>query len=171
MIEAVSGIQIVETFDIFREGNYEIEGVFDKDLTTNRTTFLSKPTLTQASNIVTFLDVLKDQLANVFHELDFQQEILIEEVFLSTAEKEKYLLTLDGNQSMIVGLFAKAPPDAPIADWQARSHDVEALQRKSLAMRINQYLKARRHTPIEEAIERIYGQNFIFATAKKEEIG
>ena len=171
LIEAVSGIQIVETFDIFREGNYEIEGVFDKDLTTNRTTFLSKPTLTQASNIVTFLDVLKNQLTNVFQELDFQQEILIEEVFLSTDEKEKYLLTLDGNQSMIVGLFAKAPPDAPIADWQARSHDVEALQRKSLAMRINQYLKARRHTPIEEAIERIYGQNFIFATAKKEEIG
>jgi hypothetical protein len=171
LIEAVSGIQIIETFDILREGNYEIEGVFEKDLTTNRTTFLSKPTLTSASSIMSFLDLIKDYLAMVFQELDLQQEIIMEEVFLSTAEKEKYLLTLDGNQSMIVGLFAKAPPDAPIADWQARQHEVEPLQRKSLAMRINQYLKARRHTQIEEAIERIYGQNFIFSAAKKEEIG
>ena len=53
-IEAVSNILVVDTFDALREGNYSIEGIFETDLKTNATVFLTSPSLNLASRIITF---------------------------------------------------------------------------------------------------------------------
>lgn len=168
VIEAVSNIQIVDTFDIQREGNYSIEGIFETDLQTNVTTFLSKPSINLASPLMTFLTNLIPLLINLFQNAFDVQDFLIEEIFFTTDVHEKYIINMDGNQNMTVGLVAQAPPGAHIDDWQARSGDLEPLQRKSVARRTNQYLKARRHSSFEDATERIFGQNFAVSTANKD---
>ncbi|MHA1975699.1 MAG: hypothetical protein ACW98F_09035 [Candidatus Hodarchaeales archaeon] len=168
VIEGVSNIQIVDTFDTLREGNYSIEGIFETDLKTNLTTFLSKPTLGLASTIMTFITNLQPLLSDLYKNAFNVDDFLIEEVFFTTDAKEKYIIKMDGNQHMTVGLLAQAPPDAHIDDWKARGDDLEPLQRKSLAMRTNQYLKARRHSQFEDSTERIFGQNFGVSSAKKD---
>ncbi|PWI47640.1 hypothetical protein CEE45_10765 [Candidatus Heimdallarchaeota archaeon B3_Heim] len=168
VIEAVSNIQIVDTFDTLREGNYSIEGIFETDLKSNVTTFLSKPSLGLASTIMTFLTNLQPYLTDLFQNAFQVEDFLIEELFFTTDAKEKYIIKMDGNQHMTVGLLAQAPPDAHIEDWKTRGEDLEPLQRKSLAMRTNQYLKARRHSSFEDSTERIFGQNFAVSTAKKD---
>ncbi len=168
VIEAVSNIQIVDTFDTLREGNYSIDGIFETDLKSNVTTFLSKPTLSLSSTLMTFLTNLNPLLSNLFQTAFNVQEFLIEEIFFTTDAKEKYIVKMDGNQNMTVGLVAQAPPDAHIDDWKARGEDLEPLQRKSVAMRTNQYLKARRHSSFEDSTERIFGQNFAVSSATKD---
>ena len=169
VIEAVSNLPIVDIFDIYREGNYEVEGIFETDLKTNVSTFLSKPSLSLASKVLTFLEELKPLLSNVFENAFNMKEFFIDEIFYTTQEKHKYLLIMDHSLDIDVGLLARAPPDANIgAHYTERVHEIDHLQRKSLAMRTNQYLKARRHSSSEDAIERIYGQNFAVSTAKKE---
>ena len=168
VIEAVSNIQIVDTFDTLREGNYSIEGIFETDLKTNVTTFLSNPSLGLASTIMTFLTSLQPYLTDLFQNSFQVEDFLIEELFFTTDAKEKYIIIMDGNQHMTVGLLAQAPPDAHIDDWKTRGENLEPLQRKSLAMRTNQYLKARRHSTFEDSTERIFGQNFAVNSAKKD---
>ncbi len=168
VIEGVSNIQIVDTFDTLREGNYSIEGIFETDLKSNVTTFLSKPSLGLASPVMTFLTNLHPYLTDLFSGAFQIEHFLIEELFFTSEAREKYIIIMDGNQHMTVGLLAQAPPDAHIDDWKIRGEDLEPLQRKSLAMRTNQYLKARRHSTFEDSTERIFGQNFAVSTAKKD---
>jgi hypothetical protein len=168
VIEGVSNIQIVDTFDTLREGNYSIEGIFETDLKSNVTTFLSKPSLGLASPVMTFLTNLHPYLTDLFGGAFQIEQFLIEELFFTSEAREKYIIIMDGNQHMTVGLLAQAPPDAHIDDWKIRGADLEPLQRKSLAMRTNQYLKARRHSTFEDSTERIFGQNFAVSTAKKD---
>jgi len=170
VIEAVSNLEIVEIFDTFREGNYLMEGIFETEASTNSTTFLSKPQLNLASNTITFLNNVKPLIAAINQEIFPTEEILFEEIFLTNEEQQKYLIIIDGNQDLTVGLLARAPPEAEIENWKARGIEVEDLQRKSLIMRTNQYLRARRHTSFDEAVERIYGQNFAVSNAKKDVI-
>ncbi|MHA2110614.1 MAG: hypothetical protein ACW98W_04000 [Candidatus Hodarchaeales archaeon] len=168
VIEAVSNLEIVETFDTFREGNFAMEGIFETDVSTNKTTFLSKPSLNLSSSTITFLDTAKPLITSIFQEFFFTEEILIDEVFLTNKERQKYLIIMDGNQEMTVGLLARAPPDGEIENWKARGLDLDDLQRKSLIMRTKQYLSARRHTSFDEAADRIYGQNFAVSNAHKD---
>ena len=75
---------------------------------------------------------------------------------------------MDGNQEMTVGLLARAPPEGEIDNWKARGLELDDLQRKSLIMRTKQYLSARRHTSFDEAVSRIYGQNFAVSDAHRD---
>ena len=168
VIEAVSNLEIVETFDTYREGNFAIEGLFETDLSTNKTTFLSKPTFNLSSTTITFLTSVKPVITSIFQEVFSTEELLIDEVFLTNEEKQKYLIIMDGNQEMTVGLLARAPPDGEIDNWKARGLDLDDLQRKSLIMRTKQYISARRHTSFDEAVNRIYGQNFAISDANRD---
>jgi hypothetical protein len=171
VIEAVSNLEIEkDTFDTFREGNFAMEGIFETDPSTNITTFLSKPQLNLASTTITFLNNVKPLIASIYQEIFPAEEIQFEEIFLTNDEGQKYLIIMDANQEMTVGLLARAPPDAEIENWKARGLDLDDLQRKSLMMRTNQYLRARRHTSFDEAVHRIYGQNFAVDNAKKDVI-
>jgi hypothetical protein len=168
VIEAVSNLEIVETFDTYREGNFAMEGIFETDLSTNKTTFLSKPTLNLSSTTITFLDSVKPLITSIYQEVFSTEELLIDEVFLTNKEKQKYLIIMDGNQERTVGLLARAPPEGEIDNWKARGLDLDDLQRKSLIMRTKQYLSARRHTSFDEAVNRIYGQNFAVSVANRD---
>ncbi|MCK4849157.1 MAG: hypothetical protein KAT16_09040, partial [Candidatus Heimdallarchaeota archaeon] len=172
VIEAVSNLEIVEIFDTFREGNFAMEGIFETEASSNITKFLSKPQLNLASTTITFLKSVKPLITSIYQEIFSSEssEMLLEEVFLTNDEGQKYLIIMDGNQDLTVGLQARAPPDAEIENWKARGLDLDDLQRKSLIMRTNQYLKARRHTSFDEAVDRIYGQNFPVVSAKKDVI-
>jgi hypothetical protein len=170
VIEAVSNLPIVDTFDTLREGNYQVEGIFETELRNNVTTFLSRANLNISSKVMTFLKELKPLYLNVLSEVFSEGDFNINEIFF-TSEQYRYLLKLDHSMSMEVGLLARTPPDASIDDYHSRSHEIDHLQRKSLAMRTNQYLKARRHSSLEDAIERIYGQNFVVSSVQKDVIG
>ena len=170
VIESVSNLKIVETFDTFREGNYAMEGIFETDPATNLTTFLSKPQFNLASSTMTFLNNVKPLISSIYQDLFSTEEIFIDEIFLTNKEKHKYLIIMDGNQDITVGLLARAPPEGEIENWKARGLDLDDLQRKSLIMRTNQYLRARRHTSFDEAVHRIYGANFAVDNAKKDVI-
>ena len=169
VIEAVSNLEIEkDTFDTFREGNFAMEGIFETEPSTNVTTFLSKPQLNLASTTMTFLNNVKPLIASIYQEIFPAEEIQFEEIFLTNDEGQKYLIIMDANQEMTVGLLARAPPDTEIENWKARGLNLDDLQRKSLMMRTNQYLRARRHTSFDEAVHRIYGQNFAVDNAKKD---
>ena len=74
-------------------------------------------------------------------------------------DKQKLIICLNGNQERVVGTIATTYVEK-IVDWQAMEKEEETLQRRSLHMRTQQLLAARRHTPFQEAVERIYGANF-----------
>ncbi|MHA2329847.1 MAG: hypothetical protein ACXACR_15125, partial [Candidatus Hodarchaeales archaeon] len=104
------------------------------------------------------------RILNNWFSVDYQ--ILLEEVFLVTNDGEKQIVCLSGNQDRVVGTIASSASEKIVA-WETRKEEKESLQRRSLHMRTSQLLAARRHTPFDEAVERIYGENMNIKTAEK----
>ncbi|MFX1518162.1 MAG: hypothetical protein ACFFC6_17840, partial [Promethearchaeota archaeon] len=120
---------------------------------------------------ITFFNGLDQEISKLYKTCFDDNRILIEELFLIAEDNQKLILSLNGNQERVVGTIATTSVEIAgisqqIADWQSRAKDVEPLPRRSLHMRTNQLLAARRHTPFNEAVERIYGSNFNIEAAK-----
>jgi hypothetical protein len=157
-VDAVSDLNLFETFDTAREESYYIVGTFETDFKETNTKFLTKPNIIPPTTIVTFLNTLEQEISKVYTNCFDNNQILVEELFFMAKDGQKLLICLNGNQERVVGTIANTYIEK-IVDWQAREKDVETLQRRSLHMRTQQLLAARRHTPFQEAVERIYDAN------------
>jgi len=157
-VDAVSDLNLFETFDTAREENYYISGTFETDFVETKTEFVIKPNVIAPSTIVTFFNALEQEIIKIYSNCFTSNQILVEELFFMGNDRQKMIICLNGNQERVVGTIANTFIEK-IVDWQAREKEDEPLQRRSLHMRTQQLLAARRHTPFQEAVERIYGAN------------
>ncbi|MFX1508339.1 MAG: hypothetical protein ACFFDC_19835, partial [Promethearchaeota archaeon] len=157
-VDAVSDLNLFETFDTAREESYYVIGTFETDFKETKTEFVIKPNVIPPSTIVTFLNTLEQEITKVYTNCFDNNQVLVEELYFIGNDQQKMIICLNGNQERIVGTIATTFVEK-IVDWHAREKEVEALQRRSLYMRTQQLLVARRHTPFQEAVERIYGGN------------
>ena len=164
-VDAVGDLDLFEVFDTVREENYNVIGVFETDFEQTNTKFLTKQTKSLPSTVITFLNGLDQELSKLFTNCFDGHRVLVEELFFIGSDQQKLLICLNGNQDRIVGTIATTDIEK-IVDWHSREKEEEALQRRSLHMRTNQLLAARRHTPFNEAVERIYRSNIAFDQAQ-----
>ncbi|MFX0125769.1 MAG: hypothetical protein ACFFAE_19260 [Candidatus Hodarchaeota archaeon] len=164
-VDAVSDLDLFETFDTVREESYYIVGTFETDFEETKTEFVTKHNSIPPSTVVTFLNALEQEISKINANCFDNNQVLIEELFLIANDGQKMIISLNGNQERIVGTIATTFFEK-IVDWQAREEEAEPLQRRSLHMRTAQLLAARRHTPFREAVERIYGANLIVKKAE-----
>ena len=86
-----------------------------------------------------------------------QIHILPEEILFVSKDNSRTIVCLESNDDRLVGTvgttFVK-----DVVDWRAKEEDI--VQRRTLHMRTSQLLQARRHTPLDEAINRIYKNTF-----------
>lgn len=162
-IDTVGDMNLFELFDTVREESYYVVGTFETDFKKTDTFFLTRLD-TLPSTVITFFNGLDQEMSKLYRSCFGDNQILIEELFLIADEDQKLIISLNGNQERVVGTIATTSVEIAgisqqIADWQSRAKTVESLQRRSLHMRTNQLLAARRHTPFNEAVERIYGSN------------
>lgn len=169
-IDAVSDIDLYETFDTIREEpkGYSIIGIFETSFEGARTTIMSSA----QTDISVYLTNFVEKFDTVIKSIDdiFEKKIpfLPKEVFfINKDNNQKLIISLNGDQDRVVGTIASSEFDK-ITDWQSRGEEKETLQRRSLHMRTSQFLSARRHTPFEDAIERIYIENFDVKNAKED---
>lgn len=158
-IDAVSDLNLFEIFDTVREESYHIVGTFETDFKETKTGFITKQNFIQPSALITFLNALEQEISKVYVKIFDNNQVLVEELFFMGNDEQKMIICLNGNQERVVGTIATTSVEK-IVDWQSREKEVETLQRRSLHMRTQQLLAARRHTPFQEAVERIYGANF-----------
>ncbi|MFW9905281.1 MAG: hypothetical protein ACFFFH_13155 [Candidatus Thorarchaeota archaeon] len=157
-VDAVSDLNLFEIFDTVREESYFIVGTFETDFQETKTNFITKPNVIPPSTIVTFLNTLEQEITKVFTNCFANNQVRVDELFFMGNDQQKMIICMNGNQERVVGTIATTYVEK-IVDWHAREKDVEALQRRSLHMRTQQLLAARRHTPFQEAVERIYRGN------------
>ncbi|MHA2394448.1 MAG: hypothetical protein ACXAEX_21120 [Promethearchaeota archaeon] len=168
-IDAVSDIDLYETFDTLREepNGYSIVSIFETDFEGAQTTVLSTPQTDISSQLLSFvnsLDKITKSLNSAFGEnIPF---LLHEAFFINKDNDQKLIISLNGSLERVVGTIATSYFDTT-ADWQSREEIKEPLQRRSLHMRTSQLLSARRHTPFEEATTRIFSENFNMKNAKE----
>ncbi len=160
-VDAVAGLDLVEQFDTVREEEkgYHILSIFEVNLKNAKTTILTHPGKDLSAEVVKFLNKLSkvnDTITSIYEK---DEIILFTEIFLMDEQKFKLLITMSGNQKRVVGTCATSQFDK-IADWQSRGKETEPLQRRSLQMRITQFISARRHTAFTEAVDRIFHDNF-----------
>lgn len=171
-IDAVSDIDLFETFDTQREEpeGYSIFGIFETDFGEPHTIIRSSPYIElqkELSDFFTGLSKIIKLVNDVFNE---KKPILFNEAFfMDESNKQKLIISLNGNQERVVGTIAASFFDK-ITDWQARGEEKEPLQRRSLHMRTSQFLSARRHTSFEDASKRIFRENFDVEKAKESTI-
>lgn len=169
-IEGVGDLPLFEEFDNIRDDNYTIIGAFDSNKETQKTSFiLDDLSGINASKMVQKLNTL-DQLAKRIMKSLFKEEnqFFFDEIFFKS-ESGKKLITINGNQSMFIGVIGASYID-PIAHWKSRSREKLIVQRRSITMRANQFLSARRHTRFDTAMERIFEGSFDFSEAKTEDL-
>ena len=164
-VDAVSDMDLFELFDTLREEKYFVIGTFETDFEKTNTLFLTKTTNTSPSSVVTFFNGLDQEISKLYKNYFDDHQILLEELFFMAEDGQKLIISLNGNQQIVVGTIATTYVEK-IVDWQSREKEQEPLQRRSLHMRTQQLLAARRHTPFSEAVERIYGSNFHVEAAK-----
>lgn len=167
-VDAVGDLDLFELFDTLREENYYVIGIFETDLEKKKTIFLTKTSNTLPSTVVKFFNGLDQEMSKLYNNCfngDWTQQVLIEELFSMTEDGQKLIINLDGNQQRVIGTIATTHVEK-IVDWQSRKVEEEALLRRSLYMRTKQLQLARRHTPFNEAVERIYGSNFGIQSAE-----
>ncbi|MHA2225393.1 MAG: hypothetical protein ACXAC8_09325 [Candidatus Hodarchaeales archaeon] len=163
-VDAVGDLDLYDQFDTSREASYNVIGTFDNDFSEGATVFLSTNLVYELISFLTGLYQILQRILNNWFSVDYQ--ILLEEVFLVTNDGEKQIVCLSGNQDRVVGTIASSASEKIVA-WETRKEEKESLQRRSLHMRTSQLLAARRHTPFDEAVERIYGENMNIKTAEK----
>lgn len=164
-VDAVSDMDLFELFDTLREEKYFVIGTFETDFEKTNTLFLTKTTNTSPSSVVTFFNALDQEISKLYNNCFDDHQVLLEELFFMAEDGQKLIISLNGNQQIVVGTIATTYVEK-IIDWQSRDKEQEPLQRRSLHMRTQQLLAARRHTPFSEAVERIYGSNFHVEAAK-----
>ncbi|MHA2246691.1 MAG: hypothetical protein ACXADY_17240 [Candidatus Hodarchaeales archaeon] len=163
-VDTVGDMNLFELFDTLREESYNIIGIFETDFEKMETIFLTKLN-TLPSTVITFFNGLDQEISKIYQSCYNDNQILIEELFMMAEDGQKLIISLNGNQQLVVGTIATSHVQK-IIDWQSRGKEQEPLQRRSLHMRTQQLLAARRHTPFSEAVERIYGSSFHVETAK-----
>ena len=160
-VDAVSGLDLVEKFDTVREEEkgYHIISIFETEFKNYKTTILTHPWKDLSSQLLKFFDKLS-KITNSINTLYGRDEIVVfNEIFIMDQDKSKILVSLSGNQERVVGTCATSEFDS-ISDWQSRGKETEPLQRRSLQMRITQFISARRHTAFTEAVECVFHDNF-----------
>lgn len=169
-IDAVSDIDLYETFDTIREESkgYSIIGIFETSFEEARTTILSSTQTDISVHLTNFLKKFDNAIKSLNDIFEKKISFSLKEVFfINKDNNQKLIISLNGDQDRVVGTIASSEFDK-ITDWQSRGDEKETLQRRSLHMRTSQFLSARRHTPFEEAIERIFVENFDVKNAKED---
>ncbi|MFX1536447.1 MAG: hypothetical protein ACFFDI_19710, partial [Promethearchaeota archaeon] len=160
-VDAVGDIKLFEIFDTFRESEYYVEGALESDFERSKTNFLVGKKLGDPSKIATLLDGLDEVLEKAAnHFFGGEHQILPEEILFTTKDQKRYIITLAGNVSekRIVGTIASTYVK-DLMDWQSMKGE-KLLKRRTLLMRTNQLLTARRNVlePFDKCLERIYGE-------------
>ncbi len=168
-IDAVSDIDLYETFDTLREEptGYSIISIFETNFEGAQTTVLSTPHTDISSQLLSFVNSLEEITKSLNSAFSENIPFLLHEVFFFNKDNnQKLIISLNGNLERVVGTIATSYFDKT-TDWQSRKEEKEPLQRRSLHMRTSQLLSARRHTPFEEATTRIFSENFNIKKAKE----
>ncbi len=168
-IDAVSDIDLFETFDTLREEpeGYSIFGIFETDFKETQTIIRSSPYVEIQDELTTFFNGLEKIIKSINELFSEKMPILFTEAFfMDESNKQKLIISMNGNEDRVVGTIAASFFDR-ITNWQARGEEKEPLQRRSLHMRTSQFLSARRHTRFDDASKRIFGENFDLEMAKE----
>lgn len=155
---ALGDLNLFEIWDTVRESDYIIVGTLESNFATNKTTFVVEEKVgdpMEFTHTLDGLDGIVEQM--VLHYFEQDADLLPNEIlFVSKADNKllNYLITFDGNKDRIVGTIA-VTFEKGVAQWQEEEEEI--VNRRTLQMRTRQLLAAREHTPLDTAIERIYG--------------
>ncbi len=157
-VDVVGDLKLFEMFDTYRESQYMIIGVLETDFKEDKTSFITRPGMAQIEKTVSVLKGLDEALEKAInHYFEGEFQLLPEEIVFAHGEDERYIFTLSGNTDRIVGTIA-ATYVKDITKWRDGEQQ-NVVQRRTLQMRANQLLSARRHTPLDAAVERIFGED------------
>ncbi|MFX1254510.1 MAG: hypothetical protein ACFFCZ_23050 [Promethearchaeota archaeon] len=161
-VDAVGDIKLFEMFDTFRESDYIVGGALESDFERSKTNFLVEKKLGDPSKLSTLLDGLDEVLEKAAnHFFGGEHQIFPEEILFTTNDQRRHIITLAGNVSekRIVGTIASTFAK-DLTDWQSKKEE-KLLKRRTLLMRTNQLLTARRNIlePFDKCLERVYGED------------
>ena len=101
------------------------------------------------------LDTILEETVN--HFFGKKHQVIPREILFISTNEQRFAISFESDDKRIVGTIGQTY-SKDIADWRAK--DEEPIQRRTLQMRTGQLLSARHHTPLDEAIKRIYGEDF-----------
>ncbi|MFX0065369.1 MAG: hypothetical protein ACFFC7_24625 [Candidatus Hermodarchaeota archaeon] len=161
-VDAVGDIKLFNMFDVERESEYFVEGALESDFERSKTNFLVEKKLGDPSRLATLLDGLDEVLEKAAnHFFGGEHQILPEEILFTAKDQRRHIITLAGNVSekRIVGTIASTYVK-DLTDWQSKKGE-KLLKRRTLLMRTNQLLTARRNIlePFNKCLERVYGED------------
>ncbi|MHA2366357.1 MAG: hypothetical protein ACXAC7_20540 [Candidatus Hodarchaeales archaeon] len=170
-VEAVGDLNLFEIFDTFRESQYFIIGALESSYKEGKTNFLTKTSFiaepSEITEILDGLDTVLEQTANFYfsgkHQIRPTEILFVTKADITSTEgiptDERYIICLDGNEDRLVGTIAITyVPDSVLFPEKVEE---DILKRRTLHMRTGQLLTAIRHTPFDEAIKRIYGDDIV----------
>ena len=150
----VGDLQLFEIFDTYRESKYAVQGSLELDYKTKKTKLITRKKLDNPQLIGEMINGLEDVLTSIIKHF-FAEEIHVipEEILFVSKDDSRTIVCLESSDDRLVGTIGTTFVKN-VVDWQAKEEDI--VQRRTLHMRTGQLLQARRHTPLDEALKRIY---------------
>ncbi|MFW9929798.1 MAG: hypothetical protein ACFFD1_10440 [Candidatus Thorarchaeota archaeon] len=159
MITALVGdLQLFEIFDTYRESKYAIQGSFEFDQQEKKGKMFARNKLENAegiNNVVT--GIVPVLVTTMKHFFDEEIQVFPEEILFVSKGDLRTIVCMESNEQRLVGTIGSTFVK-DVADWRAKEEEI--VQRRTLHMRTGQLLQARRHTPLDESIKRIYAGIF-----------
>ncbi|MFW9992750.1 MAG: hypothetical protein ACFFD4_11940 [Candidatus Odinarchaeota archaeon] len=157
-VDIVSNIDLFEAFDTFRESKYIVLGIFDTEHDKKTTSFYADKKLIDPTTTGKLLEGLGDTIVTAgryfFGTID---AVLPEELFFVSKDDKRRIICLATSElERTVGIVAETFVK-DVTDWKwSKDKEEQILQRRTLHMRAGQLLAARRHTKMDEAVQRIF---------------
>ncbi|OLS26787.1 MAG: hypothetical protein HeimC3_06790 [Candidatus Heimdallarchaeota archaeon LC_3] len=150
----VGDLQLFEIFDTYRESKYAIQGSLELDYQTKKTKLITRKKLDSPQAIGELVNGLDSVLTTIIKHF-FAEEIHVipEEILFVSKNDLRTIVCLESSDDRLVGTIGTTFVK-DVVDWRSKEENI--VQRRTLRMRTGQLLQARRHTPLDEAINRIY---------------
>lgn len=157
-INIVGDLHLFEIFDTIREFKYSVVGILESDYGKGETKLFTTTKFDNPKSLMSLLDGLDTILEEtVNHFFGKKHQVIPREILFISTNEQRFAISFESDDKRIVGTIGQTY-SKDIADWRAK--DEEPIQRRTLQMRTGQLLSARHHTPLDEAIKRIYGEDF-----------
>jgi hypothetical protein len=154
----VGDLQLFQMFDTYRESQYAVQGTFELDYQAKKTKMYSRKKLEKPEELGELINGIDAVITTIIkHFFSEEIHILPEEILFVSKNDLRTIVCLDSNEERLVGSIASTFVK-DVVDWKAKEENI--VQRRTLHMRTGQLLQARRHTPLDEAINRIFENTF-----------
>ncbi|MHA1984810.1 MAG: hypothetical protein ACW967_10670 [Candidatus Hodarchaeales archaeon] len=154
----VGDLQLFDMFDTYRESQYAVQGTFELDYQARKTKLYARKKLEKPEELGELINGIDAIITTIIkHFFSEEIHILPEEILFVSKNDLRTIICLDSNEDRLVGSIGSTFVK-DVVDWQAKEENI--VQRRTLHMRTGQLLQARRHTPLDEAINRIFEKIF-----------